>query len=134
MTLGAGDPRIALDKLFERQQRLLMSVRSLWRQAEASRGELPHVPKLPIIPISQGGMHPAPTNTGCASTSGDSHLGGSGSAPGSARRKASEQSAPVGSFLVTEPAYSSVDDGTDEERALGSSSISAQLPEHLSDL
>ena len=55
VTLGAGDPRIALDKLFERQLRLLMSVRALWRQAESARGELPHVPHLPPLPKGAGG-------------------------------------------------------------------------------
>ena len=42
MTLGAGDPRVALDKLYDRQLRLLMSVRKLWQQAERSRGKLPY--------------------------------------------------------------------------------------------
>lgn len=54
-TLGAGDPRLALERLFDRQLRLLMSVRHLWKQAEAARGELPHVPFLPPLPRVSGG-------------------------------------------------------------------------------
>ena len=49
-TLGAGDPRLALDRLFGRQLQLLLSVRKLWQRGEAARGALPTVPQLPPIP------------------------------------------------------------------------------------
>ncbi len=50
VTLGAGDPRLALDKLFARQLQLLLSVRRLWQRSEATRGALPTVPQLPPLP------------------------------------------------------------------------------------
>ena len=53
-TLGANDPRLALDRLFDRQLRLLMSVRNLWQHAEAARGELPHIPQMPAVPRGGG--------------------------------------------------------------------------------
>ena len=68
VTLGAGDPRVALDKLYDRQLRLLMSVRKLWQQAERSRGELPHIPAFPhstARPLSGG----APTEARLSSFS-----------------------------------------------------------------
>ena len=44
-----GDPRLALERLYERQLKLLVSVRKLWQRADFSRGELPAVPKLPPL-------------------------------------------------------------------------------------
>ena len=50
LALGTGDPYSALERIFERQLRLLLGVRKLWRHAEYARGELPAVPKLPPLP------------------------------------------------------------------------------------
>ena len=46
-TLAAGDPRLALDHLFDRQLTRLTSVRRLWRHAESARGALPHITPMP---------------------------------------------------------------------------------------
>lgn len=41
------DPRVQIDRLLERQLKLLLAVRAVWKRGEASRGPLPHVPRLP---------------------------------------------------------------------------------------
>ena len=46
-----------MERLYERQFKLLLAVRKLWRHAEFARGELPAVPKLPPLhafPASDG--------------------------------------------------------------------------------
>ena len=51
-TLGAADPRLALDRLFERQLKLLMTVRNIWRRGETARGALPFVPPMAPPPAA----------------------------------------------------------------------------------
>jgi hypothetical protein len=68
-SLGAGDPQRALERLFERQLRLLLAVRKLWRQAEQTRGELPAVPKLP--PLHESGIRSEGLSGTAADNGGD---------------------------------------------------------------
>ena len=125
-TLGAGDPRVALDKLYDRQLRLLMSVRKVWQQAERSRGELPNIPAMRNSVLPQ----PPPDMDGFADPF--AHEG--------VRRRSAPPNTPFGGLVESEQrpegsesnAAAALDRG--DGGVLGPVQGGVGLPERLSDL
>ena len=128
LTLGAGDPRLALDRLFERQLKLLNSVRELWRRGEAARGSLPTVPKLPPLP------QPPRPDWQAARRGHDADVGSPRASRGgsAARRHGAHAMAHAGSEQVGAYLDGGVLGGLDEGGRMGPTE--ERLPERLSDL